>query len=74
MLFAVARMEIRFLAPARLDDLLTISVEVCQQKPASLRLKQTIFRAQDQRQLLEAGVHIAALNKQFKPIRWPEGL
>ena len=73
-LFAVAQMEIRFLAPARLDDLLTISVEVSQQKPASLSLKQTIFRAQDQRQLLEAGVRIVALNGQFKPIRWPEGL
>lgn len=73
-LFAVAGMEIRFLAPARLDDTLTISVQVQRQKRASLVLHQTIHRDQDQQQLVWATVRMAVLNPRFKPTRLPEDL
>lgn len=74
LLFAVANMEIRFAAPARLDDSLTVSVQLQTQKRASLLLQQTIHRDHDQRQLVQAGMRIAVLNNQFKPTRLPNKL
>ena len=74
LLFAVANMEIQFLAPARLDDTLTVSVQLQKQGRASLSLKQTIHRNPDQQKLVQATVRIAVLNKQFKPTRLPNGL
>ncbi|MBF0184879.1 MAG: tol-pal system-associated acyl-CoA thioesterase [Magnetococcales bacterium] len=74
MLFAVTWMEIQFLAPARLDDELTVSVTLQAHKQASLSLQQTIDRQADHRQLIRANVRIAALNSQFKPTRLPREL
>ncbi|MEO5363523.1 MAG: YbgC/FadM family acyl-CoA thioesterase [Magnetococcus sp. DMHC-8] len=74
LLFAVTRMEIRFLAPARLDDALTVSVVLQEHKRASLLLHQAICRDREQRQLVEAVVRIVALNSHFKPTRLPDAL
>ncbi|MBF0096533.1 MAG: tol-pal system-associated acyl-CoA thioesterase [Magnetococcales bacterium] len=73
-LFAVTWTEVRFLAPARLDDRLTVSVALLEQKQASLMLQQGIVRDAGQRPLIDAKVRIAALNSQFKPIRLPAEL
>ncbi|MEO5339948.1 MAG: tol-pal system-associated acyl-CoA thioesterase [Magnetococcus sp. MYC-9] len=73
-LFAVTRMEIRFLAPARLDDTLLVSVALQSHKQASLLLQQGIHRVHDQRPLIRATVEIVALNHRFKPTRLPSGL
>ena len=74
LLFAVTKMEIQFLAPARLDDTLTVSVLLHSYKQASLTLQQGIHRDSDHRQLIQATVHIVALNNQFKPTRLPVDL
>ena len=74
LLFAVTRMEIRFLAPARLDDMLTVSVSLQERRPASLVLQQTIQRDRDQRRLIGAVVRIAALDSRFRPTRLPDVL
>lgn len=73
-LFAVTRMEIQFLAPARLDDTLTVSVLLQEQRQASLIMQQAVYRDQAHRPLVQAVVRIAALNHRFKPIRLPDGL
>lgn len=78
LLFAVANMEIRFVAPARLDDTLTVSVQLQQQKRASLMLQQSIHRDrhhdQEKQALIKATVRIAVLNREFKPTRLPAEL
>lgn len=76
LLFAVAKMEINFLASAYLDDTLNVSVILAQQKRVSLILDQTITRNQinDQRHLIQARVQIAMLNQHFKPVRLPKTL
>ncbi|WP_227657423.1 tol-pal system-associated acyl-CoA thioesterase [Candidatus Magnetaquicoccus inordinatus] len=73
-LFAVTWMEVRFLAPARLDDRLTVTVTLQECKQASLTVQQNIVRDEEQRQLIDAKVRIAALSSQFKPIRLPAEL
>ncbi len=74
LLFAVMKMEIQFLAPARLDDTLTVSVILQEQRLASLTLQQAVYRDQDQRQLIQAVVRIVALDNRFKPTRLPDDL
>lgn len=74
LLFAVTNMEIQFLAPARLDDTLTVSVSLQAHKQASMVLQQTIQHAQLPRQLIQASVRIAVLNQHFKPTRLPDDL
>lgn len=74
LLFAVTKMEIQFLAPARLDDTLTVSVSLQACKQASMVLQQTIHHDQKQQQLIQASVRIAVLNQTFKPTRLPDDL
>ncbi|MBF0214843.1 MAG: tol-pal system-associated acyl-CoA thioesterase [Magnetococcales bacterium] len=77
LLFAVANMEIEFLASARLDDLLNVSVILEQTKRVSLTLVQTITRStreQPETLLIRARVRIAMLSRDFKPVRIPMDL
>ena len=57
--FAVRRMNIEFLRPARMDDLLTVETATTEVRGASLRIVQRIVR--DGTLLLTAEVHVAAL-------------
>ncbi|MBF0180798.1 MAG: tol-pal system-associated acyl-CoA thioesterase [Magnetococcales bacterium] len=71
LLFAVANMEIDFLASARLDDSLNVSVILSERKRVSLTLAQTITGA---RLLVRARVRIALVDRDFKPARFPGDL
>jgi acyl-CoA thioester hydrolase len=71
--FVVSALEIRYLKPARLDDLLTVDLTVDQVRHASLRLGQRVWPtspdAQDRvdasaRPLVEASVRVAVMNRQ----------
>lgn len=42
--FVVADMHVRYLAPAKLDDLLTVTVSVAEQGKASMLLEQQVWR------------------------------
>jgi len=67
-LFVVHRMEIAFNAPARLDDVLLVSVRVAQLRSASFTLQQTLRRAGDTADLLAASVRIACVDAaRFRP-------
>ncbi|KAF1719770.1 tol-pal system-associated acyl-CoA thioesterase [Pseudoxanthomonas wuyuanensis] len=73
LLFAVRAMELDFLRPARLDDLLQVTVEVRQCKRASVVFAQSIRRGEEV--LLTAAVRVAALTASgFKPQALPDAL
>jgi len=73
LLLVVRAMRLDFLAPARLDDLLTITVTAVDAKGASLRCTQTVLHGE--RRLLTAEVEVACLRAaDFRPTRIPAGL
>lgn len=64
--FAVRAMKIDFLKPARLDDQLSVSVELVECRPASLVIGQAIHRGGER--LIAAEVKVASLAaSDFKP-------
>jgi acyl-CoA thioester hydrolase len=73
--FAVKSVRMEFLAPARLDDELAVSVELTECRRASLSFRQRIVRESDARPLVEADVRAACLTAStFRPRVMPEGL
>lgn len=70
-IFAVRRMDLDFLRPARMDDLLTVETATSEVRGASLRMSQRILRAETV--LLTAEVHVAVLAG-GRPTRLPDGM
>lgn len=69
--FAVARMELDFRRPARMDDLLDVETRVAGTGGASLNLLQRLLRGSDL--LVEARVRVAAVSG-GRATRLPPGL
>ena len=67
--FAVRKMAIEFLSPARFDEELTVLTEVLSLSGARMELGQTVMRGQER--LFHADVTIAALTMDGKPTRLP---
>lgn len=67
--FAVRRMQLDFIQPARIDDLLTIETQAGELGGARLALHQTISRGGDL--LVEAEVLAALVNREGRPRRLP---
>ena len=73
--FAVRGMQLDFLAPARLDDALSVLVGVSSLGRASLVFEQRIVRDADARVLLTATVKVACLSApDFRPRPLPDGM
>lgn len=73
LVFTVVSMELHFLKPARLDDLLSIHSRVSLDGGASVRFEQEILR--DGERLLNAQVRVASLDAaSFRPRRLPAAL
>ena len=73
LVFAVRAMQMDFRLPARLDDLLQVSVALRECRRASLVLVQAIHRGAEL--LLDAQVRVAALSAaRFKPVSIPQPL
>lgn len=73
LVFAVRAMRMEFLAPARLDDVLEVTVALRECRRASLVVDQAIEC--DGRRLLEAQVRLAALDAAgFRPRGIPDAL
>jgi acyl-CoA thioester hydrolase len=69
-MFVVADTQVRYLAPAKLDDLLTVSVAVLELGAASLQLQQQAWRGDTL--LVQASIRIGCVDAQtFKPRRIP---
>ena len=73
--FVVHAMELRFNAPARLDDLLTATVQPAERRSASFVVMQELRREPEARALVEARVRVACLDAAaFRPRPIPEYL
>ena len=73
--FVVHSMELRFNAPARLDDLLTATVVPIERRSASFVVAQELRREPEARALVEARVRVACLDAAaFRPRPIPEHL
>lgn len=73
LLLVVRAMRLDFLAPARLDDLLAVTVTPVDAKGAGLRCVQSVLHGE--RLLLAAEVEVACLRAaDFRPTRIPAGL
>lgn len=70
--FVVRRVESDFIAPATLDDLLTIETRLEDIRRVRLRMQQTIRR--DTKILVQLKVDLACVNAQIKPSPLPEAL
>lgn len=69
--FAVRRMTIDYLKPARMDDVLTVETTTTEVRGATLDVQQRILR--DDEVLITATVLVAALSA-GRPVRIPDGL
>jgi acyl-CoA thioester hydrolase len=70
-IFVVAEVQLRYLAPARLDDLLTISVRLLAQGRASLQLEQQAWRGDTL--LVQGQVRVGCVSATtLRPRRIPE--
>ncbi len=69
--FAVRSLQVDFLAPARIDDLLRVETELAALRGASIEFRQRIFR--DERELAAATVRVAAI-RDGRPARLPAAL
>jgi acyl-CoA thioester hydrolase len=73
--FVVHAMELRFNAPARLDDLLAATVQLVERRSASFVVAQELRREPEARALVEARVRVACLDAaRFRPRPIPEHL
>ena len=72
-LFAIRHMDVDWMAPARLDDLLDISVHSVEAGGARLVFRQDMHRAGDGAHLASATVKAVCLKADtFKPTRMPD--
>jgi acyl-CoA thioester hydrolase len=73
--FVVRDMTIGFVKPARLDDVLTVTVVLVERRNASLVFEQQILHAAERSVLVEARVRAACIDAaSFRPRPIPEGL
>jgi acyl-CoA thioester hydrolase len=71
--FAVRALALEFIAPARLDDLLEVTVAAREVRPASITFEQSIFR--ESRLLCSGVVRVASIcAKRFRPVPLPTSL
>lgn len=66
--FAIREVQVQYIYPARLDDLLTIETTTAPKKACGLLFTQTMTN-QEGRRLSEARVEVVCVNKQLKPKR-----
>lgn len=67
--FAVRRVEIEYLGPARLDDLLTVETRLKRMGAATLEMVQTVRRGETA--LTQADIKIACMSVSGKAMRIP---
>jgi acyl-CoA thioester hydrolase len=69
-ILAIHKMDIDFVYPARLDDLLTVSTEVISHSKVAMKVQQEMHV--ENTLVARATVHIVSLNaEKFRPMRFP---
>lgn len=75
LVFVVRDLAIGFEKPARLDDLLSVTVTLVERRPASLVFQQQVLRESDAVVLVQARVRAACVTAEgFRPRPIPDGL
>lgn len=69
LVFAVRRMQVDFLAPARFEDLLDVTTDLIAMKGASFDLAQTVWRGSDR--LFVASVQVVCMTDAGRAARIP---
>ncbi|VAW21200.1 Tol-Pal system-associated acyl-CoA thioesterase [hydrothermal vent metagenome] len=72
MAFAVARLEISYMKPAHIDDILEVVTEIKSTKGARFILEQEIFRGDTI--LTRSSVTVVAIGENGRPVRLPAGM
>jgi acyl-CoA thioester hydrolase len=68
MIFVVRKCEIEYILPARLDDLITVTIEVIEIRGPFIFMKQKILK--DQKLISTLDINLIAINNEnFKPVR-----
>lgn len=70
--FVVHSLNAQFHAPARLDDMLEVSVDITETKTASITMQQEI--SMDGKKLFSLGVKIVCVTAAMKPTRLPKDI
>ncbi len=71
--FVVRRIEVDFRRPARFNDALLVTVDLVEQRSASLILAQRIRQESDGKVLIQGRVQMACVNaRRFRPTPIPE--
>ena len=73
-LLPVTEAQVRYLKPARYDDLVRVEVSVAKLGRASLRFAYRLLREEDGVLLAEGYTEHACVGRDFRPRRFPEGL
>ncbi|MCF8010756.1 MAG: tol-pal system-associated acyl-CoA thioesterase [Clostridiales bacterium] len=71
-LFPVVHLEVDYCVPALHDDLLRVETSVLEVRKSSFTLVQRVFRAADEKLLVEGKVKLACVGPELKPRRIPE--
>ncbi len=72
-IFVVRKCEIEYILPARLDDLITVTIEVIEIRGPFILMKQKILK--DQKIISSLEINLTAINNEtFKPVRIPADL
>jgi acyl-CoA thioester hydrolase len=71
--FAIHNVNLRYSAPAKLDDLLTISTNCTLKRATTIQFNQAIIN-QSNELLCEGQIIVVCLNKILKPKRIPDSL
>ena len=75
LLFAVRSVQLEYIAPARLDDLLAVELRVDRVRRASLDFAQSIRRNDEDTELCTAQVRVACLEaERFRPAVIPDDI
>ena len=73
--FTVNRLNLCYLRPAKLDDLLIVTVHPTEMRRVSLNLEQTLRREGESTDLCRASVNVVCIRTQsFRPCRLPDKL
>lgn len=72
--FAVRKVDIQYIKPARFNELLTVSVKEANLRPASIGMQQTVVKAENKNELIvNATVNIVCIDSQeFSPCPIPK--
>lgn len=76
LLFVIAEAKVKYLRPARFNDLLSVTVELYERRGSSMRFRQEIYRDDTHAEMLcEGDIRAACLEAgSFKPKRIPKEL